>query len=195
MQLPIEIWCQIFNFLSLKEQLFYLRPVCIEWRNFVLDKRNLDLTELLNGRIIKELLLLFNRETVKTLTISKLDIKAELLKKIFRRYINLETLNLINVCSYWSVFTNIEHNKKLKVLNLASARYLGNYQLFLIALNCKHIEHLNLSDQFMVTDISLNMIFNNFKNLKLLNIKDCPNYSKDYLEQLMVKDKDIKVLF
>jgi hypothetical protein len=195
MNLPLELWHYIFNYLNLRDQLYYVRGVCRNWRDFVLYKRELELTELLEQNINYKLLLLFDRETLKNLTISRLDIEAKLVSKILRYYIKLEELNLIDVSSCWSSFNNITRIKKLKKLNITSTSNIYGYQLFLIANECKKIEELILCYKYIVTDKLLDMIFVSFYNLKLLDIRNCPNYDKKYIEIKMEEFPNIKVLY
>lgn len=195
MQLPLELWYYIFNYLSLKDQLYYVRGVCKDWRDFVLYKKELELTDLLEQNINYKLLLTFNRENLKTLTISKLDIEAKLVSKILRYYIKLEELNLIDISSYWSSFNNITKIKNLKRLNITSTRNIYGYQLFLIAAECKNIEELRLCYKYIVTNNLLDMVFASFYKLKLLDIRNCPNYDKEYIMTKIKENPCIKILY
>ena len=193
--MPLELWYYIFDFLTLKEQLYYVRGVCRNWRNFVLCRRKLDLTELLNQDINYKLILLFDREILRNLTISKLDIDSKLISKILRNYIKLEELNLLDISSYWSSFNNITRIKKLKRLNITATREICGYQLFLIANECKKIEELRLCYKYIVTDKLLDMILSSFHNLKLLDIRNCPNYDKQYIVIKKQEYPKIKILY
>ena len=195
MQLPLELWYYIFDYLSLKDQLYYTRGVCKNWRDFVLCKRELDLTDMLEQNINYKLLLLFDREILKKLTISRIDIDSKLVSKILRYYIKIEELNLIDISSYWTSFNNITRIKKLKKLNVTATREICGYQLFLIANECKKIEELHLCYKYIVTDKLLDMIFAYFHNLKFLDIRNCPNYNQEYIGIKKQEYPDIKILY
>lgn len=195
MQLPLELWYYIFNFLSLRDQLYYVRGVCRNWRDFVLCKRKLDLTDLLEQNINYKLILLFDREILRNLTISRIDIDSKLVSKILKYYIKLEELNLIDISSYWSSFNNITRIKKLKRLNITATREICGYQLFLIANECKKIEELTLCYKYIVTDKLLDMIFACFHNLQFLDIRNCPNYDQEYIMTKIEEYPKIKILY
>lgn len=164
-----------------------MRGVCKDWRNFVLDKKKLDLTDIIEKNINHKLILLFYRKKVKKLTISSIKIDAKLMSKVLNYYINLEELNLINISSYWSCFNNITKNKKLKRLNITSTREIYGYQIFMISNECKKIEALTLCYKYIVTNNILDMIFACFHNLNYLDIRNCPNCDPEYVK---IKRKD-----
>ena len=195
MQLAPELQYHIFSFLDLKDQLYYMRGVCKEWRNYVLCKRKLDLTDLLECNVNYKLLLLFDRDTLKTLTLSKVDIEAKIVSRILKRYIKLEELNLLDISSYWTSFNNITRIKTLKKLNITSTRNIYSYQIFTIARECKHIEELRLCYKYIVTNNLLDMIFCCFHKIKLLDIRNCPNFNKDYIREKSKENPTIKVLY
>jgi len=195
MYLPIEILHYIIDMVPIEEQIINLRGVCSDWRNKILNRKSADLTGLLKRKIDFRLLLILNPEKLKNLTIKDNIINARNMSKILKRYNNLTDLNLINIDTFWSSFTNITRHKKLVNLNLSSSGILVNYTLFLISINCPKIEKLVLQDHVSVNKNLIDLILTRYRSLKILDIRGCNYIVKENITNLVSSYKNIKILY
>jgi len=195
MYLPTEILHYIIDMVPIEEQIINLRRVCSDWRNKILNRKSADLTELLKRKIDFQLLLILNPEKLKKLTIKENIITARNMSKILKRYNNLTDLNLINVDTFWSSFTNITRHKKLVNLNLSSSGILLNYTLFLISINCPKIEKLVLQKHVSVNKNLINLILSRYRSLKILDIRGCNYIVEEDITNLVSSYKNVKILY
>jgi hypothetical protein len=191
--LPVELWDMITDFLDL-EELIRLKSVNKYFYSKTVNRKEavFDLKKLSNSNIILSL----NKNLLKKLTIKNGILKGGIIKKIIKKYRNLEDLNLINIESLYTSFIPISEALQIKNLDLSNTNSIYNYQLYLIGINCKKLEKIILKNQNKIDHHIILYMIDVHPSINYIDITDCEKIDKDFLSGwLENSSKKLKLIF